>query len=279
MTIRRLDDTPGKRRYILKMQSRTIRIALAIAFATVAAGLAAQDSGELLRKNTGLILDTPFLHQDDHPYESEYSGPYGDELVVYEYNEAGMPIFVRYEDLSTGTPYLDVEVAFRPDGQIRSLTYLSYDEAGEEVIYIDRFDFSSYTPFGPRLGTMIGSEGTAVEMRLTYDEVGRLVGLEEDDASGAGYFRIERYAWASFRGESLPYAIDVRYPLDGEVERYRYLYDARNRLAGLDGFNALVENPEEATPSEEWYFYRSGTFDEIFGRIEPLGSPSSTAAR
>ncbi len=145
------------------------------AFGLLAAGgsLAAQETESLLRKNIGLMLDAPFLHQEELPYESEYSGPYGDELVTYEYDADGLPIFIRYADLDTGIPYMDAGVTYRSDGQIETLTYTSYDEAG------------------------------------------RLTGLEEDDAYGEGFFRIERYAWAELADRSVPYAIELRFPLDG----------------------------------------------------------------
>jgi hypothetical protein len=255
---------------------RAIAVLLVIGVAGVAAG---RPNESALRKNIGLILDTPFLHQDELPYESEFYGPYGDERIAYEYNADGLPVFIRYAALDTDATYLDTEVSYRPDGHIEALTYFSYDDAGEEIIYVDRFDFSEYTRYGPRLGTMITEEGIAAEMRLTYDDEGRLIGLEEDDAFGTGLFRVERYAWVEREDGSLPYAIEIRFPLDGEIERYRYLYDARDRLVSLDGFNALTADPDDRTTVDEWYAYRTGTLEEIFGRITPGGGTSTTASR
>jgi len=254
---------------------------LVAAFGLLAAGgsLAAQETESLLRKNIGLMLDAPFLHQEELPYESEYSGPYGDELVTYEYDADGLPIFIRYADLDTGIPYMDAEVTYRSDGQIETLTYTSYDDEGDDVLYVDRFDFADYIATGPRLGTMITGEGMTAQMRMSYDEAGRLTGLEEDDAYGEGFFRIERYAWAELADRSVPYAIELRFPLDGEIERYRYLYDARDRLVALEGFNALSGDPGNATTAGEWYSYRTGSLEETFGPIEPAGTPSTTALR
>lgn len=254
---------------------------LVAAVALLAAGgtIRAQETSSLIRKNIGLLLDAPFLHQEELPYESEYSGPYGDELVTYEYDADGLPTFIRYADLATGAPYLDAEVTYRADSQIQTLTYTSYDDEGTEILYIDRFDFADYTSGGPATATVTTDGGGTAEVRLRYDESGRLTGLEEDDAYGDGLFRVERYAWARLGDRSLPYAIELRFPLDGEIERYRYLYDARDRLVGIDGFNVLADDPESASTAREWYFYRSGSLDEIFGPIEPTGTPSTTALR
>lgn len=245
----------------------------------VSAGIGAQGAESLTVKNIGLIVDTPFLHQEELPYESQFLGAYGDELITYEYSGEGMPTFIRYADLKAGTLFMDVDVAYRPDGQIASLTYTSYDESDASVVYIDAFEFSEYVSTGPTLATMVTDEGITAEMRLDYDETGRLVEIEEDDAFGAGLFRQERYAWTGEGAGSLPYAVEVRFPLDSEVERYRYLYDAAGRLQGLDGVNVLESDPDDRAAVGEWYYYRSRTLDEIFGRIEPASSEAQSTAR
>jgi len=251
-------------------------IVLGMLFAS--AGIAAQSTDTRIVKNIGLIIDTPFLHQTELPHESEFLGAYADEYITYEYNGEGMPIFVRYADLETGVLFLDVDVAYRADGQIVSVTYTSYDEAGDEVIYVDTFEFSRYTRTGPALATMVTDDGIAVEMRLTYDETGRLVEIQEDDAFGEGLFRQQRYAWTGAGEASIPYAIEVRFPIAGEVERYRYLYDATGRLQGLDGVNVLESDPGDRALVSEWYSYRSGTLDEIFGPIEPTSTEAQSTA-
>ncbi len=253
---------------------------LVVALFFVSAGVGAQPTDGLVVKNIGLILDTPFLHQAEVPYASEFLGAYGAELVTYEYDGEGMPTFIRYADLETGALFMDVEVDYREDRQVTMITYLSYDESGSSVIYVDSFEFSEYTATGPALAIMLTGDGITAEMRLSYDEIGRLVGIEEDDAFGEGLFRQERYAWTGEGTASLPYAIEVRYPLDSEVERYRYLYDAAGRLQGLDGVSVLESDPENQTPVAEWYYYRSRSLDEIFGRIEPTSTgDQSTALR
>lgn len=239
----------------------------------------AQETAQLLRRNIGLILDAPFLHQEELPYESEYSGPYGDELVTYEYDAAGLPVFIRYAGLDSGVRYLDARITYRSDGQIATLAYTSYDDEGDDVLYVDRFEFTDYTSTGPRLGTMTTSDGMTAQMRMSYDGAGRLTGLEEDDAYGEGLFRVERYAWTGIAERTMPYAIELRFPLDGEIERYRFLYDARGRLVALEGFNMLNEDPASATVAEEWYSYRTGSLEEVFGTIEPTGTRSTTALR
>lgn len=246
----------------------------------VSAGAFTQPTEALVVKNIGIILDTPFLHQTELPHESEILGAYGDELVTYEYNGEGMPIFIRYADLESGERFMDVEMTYRRDGQIDSLTYTSYDESDATIVYVDRFEFSEYGPTGPAIGLMLTDDGITAEMRMSYDETGRLVDIQEDDAFGEGLFRHERYAWTGEGAASLPYAVEVRFPLDGEIERYRYLYDAAGRLEGLDGVNVLESDPDDRAIVSEWYFYRSRTFDEIFGPIEPTSTePQSTALR
>ncbi|HKJ85891.1 MAG TPA: hypothetical protein VKA06_07435 [Spirochaetia bacterium] len=251
---------------------------LVVGLLFVSTGAFTQATEALVVKNIGLIVDTPFLHQAELPYESEFLGTYGDELITYEYNGEGMPTFIRYTDLETGTLFLDVDVAYRPDGQIASLAYTSYDETDGSVLYIDSFEFSRYASPGPALATMVTDDGITAQMRLTYDETGRLVEIQEDDAFGEGLFRQERYAWTGEGEASLPFAIEVRFPLDGEVERYRYLYDAAGRLQGLDGVNVLESDPDDRAPVSEWYFYRSRTLDEIFGRIEPTSTETQSTA-
>ncbi|MFW6312460.1 MAG: hypothetical protein ACOC2N_01075 [Spirochaetota bacterium] len=249
-----------------------------VAMLFASAGIGAQATDPLVAKNIGLIVETPFLHQTELPYEGEILGAHADELVTYEYNGRGMPTFIGYADLETGESFMDVEVRYRRDGQIASLTYTSYDESNGEVIYVDRFEFSEYARTGPTLATMVTDEGMTAEMRLGYDESGRLVEIREDDAFGEGLFRHERYAWTGEGVESLPYAIEVRFPLDGEVERYRYLYDATGMLQGLDGVNVLESDPDDRAPVAEWYYYRSRTLDEIFGRIEPTSTGGQSTA-
>lgn len=260
------------------MRRQAWLVATIVLLATGSA-LTAQEAGTLLRKNIGLILDAPFLHQEELPYESRYTGPYGDELLIYEYDADGLPTFIRYADLATGLPYMDAEVSYRADGQVESLTYTSYDEEGDDVLYVDRFDFADYTATGPRSGSMTTNEGMTGQVRMRYDDAGRLVELEEEDAYGEGLFRAERYAWARLGELALPYAVELRFPLDGEIERYRYLYDAGGRLVGMDGFNMLTTEPESATSAQEWYYYRSGSLEETFGPIEPGSTPGTTVLR
>jgi hypothetical protein len=231
----------------------------------------------LRRKNLGLMLGTPFLHQDELPYASDYHGAYGSERVTYEYDADGLPVFIRHSDLNDRVRYLDAEVSYRDDNQIDELVYYSYDEAGEDVLYEDRFEFSQYTDAGPQQALMTSRDGLIAEMRLSYDENGRLVQLEEDDPMGEGLFRRERYAWVEGLPGSLPYAAEIRYALDDEIERFHYLYDARGRLQTLRGANVVQSDPQDRTPVTELFYYRSGTLDDIFGRIERKSSEGRTA--
>ena len=255
-----------------------IVVVLLAANALFAVAQGAESTDELSRANLGLILDTPFLLQEELSYDSEYYGAYGDELVVYRYNADRLPVSIHYTDMETGARYLDAEITYRSDGRIATLVYSSYDDAGEEILYEDSFEFTDYTPTGPRLGTMTTEEGMAARMRLSYDERGRPVALDEDDAFGSGYYRRERYAWVEDLPGSLPYAVEVSYPLDGEVERFRYLYDARGRLTALDGVNVLQSDPSDVAAVSEWYSYESGTLDEIFGEIVPRETGEQTAS-
>jgi len=250
----------------------------ALFLAVTSAG--AQPADPLIRANAGVILDAPFLLQEELPFESRYHGAYGDELVTYEYDEAGMPAFIRYVELEGGTLYMEVEPGYRPDGQLRAVTYRSYDETGEELLYVDRFEFAAYTATGPSLGVMTTDDGIVAEMRLTYDEAGRIVGLEEDDPYGEGFFRRERYVWAGEGAASVPYAKEIIFPLDGEIERFRYLYDAEGLLRAAEGVNILQSDPDDPVLIDEWFAYRSRTLDDVFGRIRPSATePQSTASR
>ncbi|MFW5683860.1 MAG: hypothetical protein ACOC1I_03330 [Spirochaetota bacterium] len=258
-----------------------VRIAVfTLLLVALVSGLAAADE-PLRRINLGLILDTPFLHQDELPYESTYTGPYGDELTRYRYDEQGRPAFIRYIDEQAGLPYLDIEPYYSDDGRLERLVYTSYEEESDSVAFVDDFSFSDYGPTGPQLGVMTSDEGISVRIRLTYDEAGRLVELEEDNAFGDGLFRRERYAWVEglhdSAPEALPYAIEIDYPQDAERDRFFLLYDARLRLLGTEGINALETDPDDVARIESVYRYSSDTLDDVFGVIVPAPRQGDTA--
>lgn len=235
----------------------------------------------LRRINLGLILDAPFLHQERLPHENRYSGPYSDETTHYEYNGDGLPIFLRYIDVESGAPYLDVEVSYDRDNRLERLVYTSYEEGSDEVAFVDDFSFSDYGPTGPRLGSMTSEDGVSVRIRLSYDAEGRLTELEEDNAFGQGLFRRERYAWVeglrSTQATTLPHAIEIEYPQDGERDRYYLLYDARHRLRGLHGQNILESDPSDVAAISGTYHYRVGTLEDLFGPVIPRPGESATA--
>lgn len=222
----------------------------------------------LLLKNIGLILDTPFLHQSERPYRSEFRGPLGDSHITYTYNSEGMPMFLSFRDLHTGVLTMHLDIAYAPDGHIASLRYTGYDENDGSILFGDTFEFSDFLPTGPTTATLVTDEGITAEMRLRYDEAGRLVELQEESTYGEGLFRQERYLWAGENEASLPYAMEVRYPLDQDVERYHYLYDAKGRLQGLSGVSFFEMAPYDQILVTEHHFYESLTLDDIFGPIQ-----------
>jgi hypothetical protein len=256
------------------------RVALVTLILALAAGTAWTRDDEYRKQNVGLILDTPFLHQDLYPYASEFFGAYGNESVTYEYNGRGLPVFIRYSDAETGIPFVEMEASYRPDGHLEQVVYLSYDEDGETVAFRDEFTFSEYGDTGPRLGYLLTSDGGSAEMRLTYDPEGRLIALEEDDAYGNGLFRSERYVWTNpDRWPALPYALEVYYAFDREVERYFYLYDANDRLIALEGENTPLADPLDSTYVGETYSYRRDMLDDIFRPVAQMDGAGQTALR
>ncbi len=245
-----------------------------LCFVSIAHGI----DNDYRKQNVGLILDTPFLHQTDYPFASRFYGAYGNEDISYEYDGRGMPVFVRYADPETALPFVDMEARYRRDGHLESIVFLSYDEDGTTVVFRDEFIFESFTDAGPRFGYLTTSDGGVAEMRLVYDEIGRLVLLEEDDAYGDGLFRVERFAWADAdRWPVLPYAVEIYYGIDEEVERYFYLYDAYDRLIGLEGENTPLFATEDRVIVGETYYYRNETLDTIFGPVDESGPSGQTA--
>jgi len=121
---------------------------------------------------------------------------------------------------------------------------------------------------GPTSAILVTEDNITAEMGLRYDEAGRLVELQEDSPSGEGLFRLARFAWSGEEGASLPYAIEVQYLLDRDVEQYYYLYDAEGRLRGLDGVSFLETEPFNTKQVSVRYFYQSRTYDDIFEPIE-----------
>lgn len=245
----------------------------------LAAPEAAAQQDAILRSNIGIILDTPFLTQEELPYQSEFSGPYGDELITYEYDGNGMPVFIRVTSQETGIPTFDVEVSYRSNGHLDEVVYLSWDEAGGEILYRDVLQFDDATPGGPTFGTLTLNDGDTARLRITYDSQGRLAELEEDNAFGEGLFRYERYAWAQTAYGTVPFAVQIEYRQANEVERYTYLYDALGRLARVDGYNVVRTDLENRRPSVEDYFYRREGYDDLFGPVEPSAAEEGTAAR
>lgn len=71
--------------------------------------------------------------------------------------------------------------------------------------------------------------------------------------SGDGLFRRERHLWTG----------------DSETERYWYLYDASGLLRSLDGVNIIHSDPADRERVAEWYWYKSSSFEELFGPVVP----------
>lgn len=246
---------------------------------SLAAVAGAQEA--LRRVNLGLILDAPFLHQEELPYENRYSGPSGDEVTRYEYNGRGLPVFIRYVDLQTGTPYLDVDVSYDSDDRLERLVYTSYEEGSDEIAFVDDFSFPEHSPNGPLIGLMTSEEGVSVRIRFSYDSDGRLTELEEDNAFGRGLFRRERYAWVedlpATETGTLPHAIEVEYPQDAERDRYYLLYDPRHVVRGIQGVNILESAPGDQVAINGSFHYRVGTLEDLFGPVLPRPAESTTA--
>ena len=262
---------------MMRHHSRTLLSAILV---TLAVATVSGIDHDYRKQNIGIILDTPFLHQTDYPFASTFYGAYGNETISYEYDGRGMPVFVRYADPETGVPFVDMEASYLRDGHLESIVFVSYDEDGETVVFRDEFIFEAHIDAGPRFGYLFTGDGGEAEMRLIYDEFGRLIRLEEDDAYGDGLFRVERFAWTEpDRWPVLPYAIEIYYGIDEEVERYFYLYDAYDRLIGLEGHNTPLQAPTERVIVGETYSYRNETLDSIFGPVDEAASSGQTALR